>query len=468
MDTIDTDYLVVGAGASGMAFVDALVDEVDAEAVMVDRRDRPGGHWNDAYPFATLHQPAACYGVNSLQLGEDRIDEHGPNAGFYELATASHICHYYERVLEDHLRPTGRVAFLPLHEFLGSGTDGYRLRDRLTGEERTVRVRERLVDATYIESSVPATHQPRYEIDDGVRLVTPAGLASLDEPAANVTVIGAGKTAMDTCVWLLDHGIDPDRIRWVRPRDPWTLDRAWLQPQELLHHFFEGAADQMQVAAQATDVTDLFRQLEACGNLHRLHGQVEPSTYRGAILSARECEKLRSVEHVVRSGQVRRLRTSGITLEHGKERSRSGEVHVDCTAAGLGRRPSRPNFEEERITLQSIQFGIVPYSAALTGYVEATRDDDADKNRLCPPNRNADAAEDWLRTELTLLQAQAEWDGEPDVVAWQERSRLNIARGADTNDPRVASALARLTESAPAAAENLARLYAGVPAAAGA
>jgi cation diffusion facilitator CzcD-associated flavoprotein CzcO len=62
---LETDYLVVGAGATGMAFVDTLVAESDADVVMVDRRHRPGGHWLDAYPFVRLHQPSANYGVTS-------------------------------------------------------------------------------------------------------------------------------------------------------------------------------------------------------------------------------------------------------------------------------------------------------------------------------------------------------------------------------------------------------------------
>jgi glycine/D-amino acid oxidase-like deaminating enzyme len=63
MRTIETDYLVVGAGATGMAFTDALIAESDARVVMVDRRHQPGGHWNDGYPFLRLHTPSAIYGV---------------------------------------------------------------------------------------------------------------------------------------------------------------------------------------------------------------------------------------------------------------------------------------------------------------------------------------------------------------------------------------------------------------------
>ena len=59
---------------------------------MVDRRDVPGGHWNDAYPFVRLLQPSAFYGVNSRVLDNDSIDTVGPNADFYERATAPEIC----------------------------------------------------------------------------------------------------------------------------------------------------------------------------------------------------------------------------------------------------------------------------------------------------------------------------------------------------------------------------------------
>ena len=34
---LDADYLVVGAGAMGMAFTDALIDHADVSVVMVDR-----------------------------------------------------------------------------------------------------------------------------------------------------------------------------------------------------------------------------------------------------------------------------------------------------------------------------------------------------------------------------------------------------------------------------------------------
>src|SRR5688572_31148623 len=115
-EAIKVDYLVVGAGATGMAFSDALIADSRCTVAMVDRRHAPGGHWNDAYPFVRLHQPSSYYGVSSLHLGGDSIDRDGPNAGFYERASASEITAYYERVMRERLLASGRVRFFPLCE----------------------------------------------------------------------------------------------------------------------------------------------------------------------------------------------------------------------------------------------------------------------------------------------------------------------------------------------------------------
>jgi cation diffusion facilitator CzcD-associated flavoprotein CzcO len=117
---VRTDYLVVGAGASGLAFVDALVAAADVEVTLVDRQRAPGGHWLHAYPFVRLHSPSAYYGVNSLALGEDRIDPVGENAGYYERATGQEVCDYFaEAALR--LTQQGRVRMLTEHEHLGRG-----------------------------------------------------------------------------------------------------------------------------------------------------------------------------------------------------------------------------------------------------------------------------------------------------------------------------------------------------------
>ena len=96
MTQLDTDYLIIGAGASGLAFADSLLAETEAHLTIVDRRDRPGGHWNDAYPFVRLHQPSSFYGVTSTPLGRGRLDQSGLNKGFEELATGAEITAYID------------------------------------------------------------------------------------------------------------------------------------------------------------------------------------------------------------------------------------------------------------------------------------------------------------------------------------------------------------------------------------
>lgn len=74
----EADYLVVGTGAVGMAFVDTLLDESDANVIMVDNHHAPGGHWNDAYPFVRLHQPSHFYGVASTRPGPTPVSSSSP------------------------------------------------------------------------------------------------------------------------------------------------------------------------------------------------------------------------------------------------------------------------------------------------------------------------------------------------------------------------------------------------------
>ena len=58
-------------------------------------------------------------------LGSDRIDQSGPNAGYYPRATAAEICDYYQRVLDEQLLPSGRVRFFGMSDCLRAGQDGY-------------------------------------------------------------------------------------------------------------------------------------------------------------------------------------------------------------------------------------------------------------------------------------------------------------------------------------------------------
>lgn len=460
MAEIEVDYLVVGAGASGMAFVDALVaGDQAAEVLLVDRRHRPGGHWLDAYPFVRLHQPSATYGVTSRRLGDDRIDESGSNAGFYERATAAEIVGYYDKVLEEVLIPSG-VRFLGMVEHRGGEAGGHTLTSLLTGEETTVRVRRRFVDATYTESSIPSRHTPEFTIDDGAVVVPPNDLVGLEVPAADYTVIGAGKTAMDTCDWLLEVGVDPDRIRWIRSRDGWFFNRAFTQPLEQVGSFMQLQARFVAAAAAAADAQDFAHRLEADGVFLRIDPTVEPQAFRGPTLSTTEVEALRSIEDVVRRGRVRHVGVDRITFDDGELPTGPGHVHVDCTAAGVRPTTPRPIFEPGRITLQYVTLGFVPWGAATIGAVEALKDDDEVKNQLCPPVIFSGHVADILRFAKAGMQGLTARGADPEIAAWTEACRLNPARNAagHLDDPRVTDAFTVMGDNLFPALENLDRL----------
>jgi hypothetical protein len=454
---IETDYLVVGAGASGMAFVDTVLANSDARVVLVDRRHRPGGHWLDAYPFVRLHQPSANYGVPSRKLGDDRIDETGPNKGYYERATADEICNHYAAVLDDDFIPSGRVQFLGMHDYRGVDGDGHHVTSLLTGDDTTIHAKK-LVDATYVESEIPSRHAPAYDVDPDVHLISPNLLVDLDGAPSGFTIIGAGKTAMDTCVWLLDAGVAPDRIQWVRPRDPWLMNRRLQQPLSLVASYMELQAVWVEAAALTTDGADFARRLEAGGVLTRIDPNIEPTVFRGPIVSEREVDALRTIDRVVRRGYVRRISTDRIVFADGDLAARPDEVYVDCTAAGVRPRPPIPIFTPDRITMQYVFVGIVPWSAATIGLVEATRDDDREKNRLCPPVTFGHTVADMLGLAYAGMTGLLARGAEPDLAAWTEECRLNPAMGAlaRIGEPAIADAVTRMATTMESAMTNLA------------
>lgn len=460
MNTMDTDYLVVGAGAAGMAFTDALIGAGGAEVVMVERRAAPGGHWHDAYPFVRLHQPSATYGVNSRPLGNDAIDTLGSDAGFYERATAAEICGYYQKVLDEVLLPSGQVRFHGMCEYTGDFAREHVFTSRLTGASTRVRVRRKVVDTTYLEVSVPATHEPAFTIDAGVRFMPVGDLVHLDAAPSGYTILGGGKTAMDACYWLLEHGVEPDRIRWIRPRDAWVLPRACFQPRDLVGPTLELFAQSLDALREAASVEDLYRRLEAAGLARRFDRTVTPTMFRGAILSAAECEQLERIERVVRLGRIHHVGTHRIVLEHGEIPTDPRQVHVDCTASAFKVNPERTIYEPDRITLQGLVGGFTCFSAATIGFVEATRDADADKNRLCVPTRTLNEPSDWIRAYRGMIHTTIENAAEPDMAAWLERTRLNITSGLSRyqQDPKIQAALARIATLAVPARENADRL----------
>jgi hypothetical protein len=421
MHTIEADYLVVGAGAMGMAFIDTLVSETDARVVLVDRNHQPGGHWTTAYPFVRLHQPSAFYGVNSLPLGSDTIDQVGWNQGLYELATAGEVCAYYDHVMRRRLLPTGRVRYFPMSEYRGDGCF-----TTLAGTDYTVDVARRFVDATYMRVVVPSMRPPPYRVAAGVECVPPNDLPRLGARERYV-IVGAGKTGIDTCLWLLGQGISPDRLTWIAPRDSWLLDRATIQPGPLFADRIKNAfTAQLRAIRDAGSVDDLFLRLEDAGALLRIDPGIRPTMYRCATVTRLELEQLRRITDVVRLGHLLRIEADEMVLDGGAVAVHGPAVYVDCTADGAENRPATPIFAAGRITLQSARGCQQIFSAALIAHVEAAYPDDTVRNRLCLPLPHPDTDLDWLRIALADYGNQLRWLDDADLTAWLAAARLDL------------------------------------------
>lgn len=421
MRTIEADYLVVGAGAMGMAFIDTLVSETEASVVVVDRHHAPGGHWTMAYPFVRLHQPSAFYGVNSSRLGSDTVDQVGWNRGLYELATAGEICAYYDRIMRREWLPTGRVSYFPMSEYLGDG----RFRT-LAGADHTVRVRRRVVDGTYMRVMVPAMRRAPYEVADGVDCVPPNDLPGRGAHQRYV-VVGAGKTGIDTCLWLLGHGVGPDRLTWIMPRDSWLLDRETMQPGSLFADKLKASfAAQLRAIKDAASAQDLLARLEDAGVLMRIDPAIRPAMYRCATVTRLELEQLRRITDVVRMGHLRAIEADRMVLDGGTRAVSGDELFIDCTADGAEKRPATPIFDTGRITLQSVRGCQQIFSAALIAHVEAAYRDDAVKNRLCVPLPHPDTDLDWLRLAQADYTNQLRWFDDPELMSWLSAARLDL------------------------------------------
>ncbi|HXH77410.1 NAD(P)-binding protein [Nocardioides sp.] len=454
--TIDADYLVVGAGATGMAFTDALIDHSDARVALVDRRHGVGGHWLGAYPFVQLHQASAFYGVASRLLGGGRLQESGPEAGLHERAHQAEITAYYADQL-DRMVSTGRVEFHPHSDYDGDRA----VVSRTSGGRLVVPDSCRIVNAHHLAPRIPAETPPPFAVGDDARVVPVNDLVQLADAPSEYVVVGSGKTATDACIWLLGQGVDPDAICWVRPREPWMLNRAKVQPDPAV--FLGMAADVMQSASEARSLDDLFLRLEAADVMMRIDRSVQPTMAKAPTLARWELDQLRTLENVVRRGRITSVERGQLRFADSSVAVAPDVVVVHCAADGLLNPPLVPVWRADDITLQPIRSGFPCFGAALVGYVEATRTDDAEKNGLCPPSPYGNSMEQWANMTVLGTRAAMSFSAEPDIKQWADGVALNPARVPPGHPDSVAldEARERLAAHTQAGLARLAELAAG-------
>ena len=155
---LECDYLVVGAGAASLAFVDTLLTELpETKVILIDKKEYPGGHWINAYGFVRLHQPSRFYGIASSKLEGDSIPP------FKHRANKQEILDYFKRFVDAKIA-SDQLCFFPncAYDFASTSTsnDGddenfHCFRSVDESESYTVKVHVKLIDGTKGECIIP-------------------------------------------------------------------------------------------------------------------------------------------------------------------------------------------------------------------------------------------------------------------------------------------------------------------------
>ena len=404
--TRETDYLIIGAGAMGIAFADEIFHRrPNFKITIVDRRSKAGGHWNNAYPFVKLHQPAAFYGVNSRVLGNGSTD----------LSSKTELLEYYDAVIRK-MVDSGRVEFLGGHNYLGNGQV-----KKIDSDDEQVqyKINKKVVDATYMNVEVPSTHAPKYQIDEGVPIVPINDLASEHQKWEKFYVIGSGKTGMDAILFLLDQAVDVDNIYWISPNQAWLFNRDHIQVGTVATEILKHAS----CLQKANTADDIFQEMEKTGGIMRLNNEVAPLKWRCATVNPKEIAQLRRIKNLIEKGRVKRISLSEIQLENGIETYSEKALFVDASANGLARKKQAPIFTKDQLKLQPILFCQQVFSAATIARMELTGLSDKRKNQLTPvphPEWKEDWPDSLASSVKNLLLVHRHFP------LWMFRSRLNF------------------------------------------
>lgn len=428
-EELECDYLVIGAGACGIAFVDGLLERQSGTRVlMVDRQAQPGGHWVVDYSFVALHQPSSYYGVESVKLSGGCDDR---------LSTRAELLSYFEQVMSK-FQATGRVRYFPLcdcsveaaaaaaasGESLG-GAPGMRVSfQSLVSSACTynVTVRRKFVDTTYLNIVVPSMRPPPYSVESGATVVSCNAVAT-GTAGRRFTILGAGKTAMDTIVFLLRRGVPAGSLTWIVPGDAWLVNREYVRGHTS-HKFF---AMQGKIFTQNRSLRAVLLELEKEGFFFRVDPEVWPTKYRCAIVDEEELRLLRSVRDVVRQGRVASVGCSAIHFASGAVvATTSDTVHVDCTANGLRNMAPKLVWSPGFITLQP-GFVCQPLACAvMIAAIECLTDKDLGlgvgetaedgRNRMLQPVPHPETPADYLASAAVTSRNTDVWEKHPKLA----------------------------------------------------
>jgi hypothetical protein len=188
------------------------------------------------------------------------------------------------------------------------------------------------------------------------------------------------------------------------------------------------AAEILEIATGAASPDDMFFAMEEAGVMLRIDRSVTPTMAKTPTLAVWELEQLRTIQHVVRLGHVDHVAPGRLVLGEGEVSVAKDAVVVHCAASGLQYPPMVPIWGKEAITVQPVRTGFPCFGAAIAGHVEGTRDNDDEKNRLCPPSPYSNTTRDWARMQVLGSRASMAFAADSELKAWADATSLNPAR----------------------------------------
>ena len=329
------DFVILGAGQTGLQFLHAGWQHKAGSIAMVDERDGIGGHWRTQYDFVQTEQEKFTYGIESSAWS---------GSPDWELASRADILSHYDSVLAPAIADPA-VTLLLKHTAhrVCTATHGPAVLCVPTARgspSQLLVVRAIIIDASI--NSLPFHQIPQLTSDSSVPVFTPAMLprlaAAATPSAARFVVVGGGKAACDAVLYLrrvvlgLELFDTTDRLTWVLSTPLAFLKRE--RQEELVPSYSRLLLEHTREPDAALSA------LPSYSNLFHHFTDMPPRSTHGATLGAEEMQELRQCARV-EGERVARVTVGAVVLASGRRLPIGGEssrpvLCVACTGPQQG------------------------------------------------------------------------------------------------------------------------------------
>lgn len=448
---LEIDYIIIGAGLPGLVFANTLLSGSDARIALVDHQGVPGGHWTQLADFSRAPPPHSAFGINSFSIHNWR-----PGTNPIQRDT---VLAYCAHILEHHLLRSGRVAYFPKCNYNGDG-EIYSIE---SGQAQKLVIAQRVVNAAETIPSQVGPHIPCFSCTQEVDVLHPREVSSDYRFAARqydaYCILGAGRSATDAALHLLERKIPHDQIRWVKSRESWVLSTPHQDaPPQNFRDSVAASLRGLRLMSNAQTQSALCRDLEDLGLLLRTSADLEPQGFSPQTITPDEAAKLRTIRRVIRKGHVHAISEIGMILDEGVVPMPKRTLYIDCTGStGVKAKPP-PIFQNTAIQMAEGRLCQPSFSAAIIGAIELLDISDDEKNALCAPLYGSDMTTLFLSS---ILNHHA-WFHHGALRKWLEACRLDgflqFAAKSLNSDSDIPPGLQAIRSVLPRAIINLERL----------